>query len=173
SGREVPPHHDRHQEAHDGDGETPPLGEGERPGGHATTLAGKPSRVGAGFLPELRQSVNTRPRRTRPGSTYTTRLTSLSGTTNARGSPPFRCAWTFSDAFARSISSPSESPAGTSILSRTLPFTWRTSCTVSRCSSRSSATGHGSSHNRSWPNFVQSSSATWGAYGWISDTAVS
>ena len=44
---------------------------------------------------------------------------------------------------------------------------------MSRSSSDSSAVGHGDSHSRSCPSRSQSSSATCGAYVWISETAVS
>ena len=62
---------------------------------------------------------------------------------------------------------------GTCRRSRSFPFTCTTTSTVSSSSSAGSATGHGCSHSRSCPSRYQSSSATCGAYGWISETAVS
>ena len=68
---------------------------------------------------------------------------------------------------------PRTASAETSTRSRTRPFTWTTSSNVSRSSSARSASGHGCSHSRSCPSTSHSSSATCGAYGWISETAVS
>src|SRR4029077_5705464 len=62
---------------------------------------------------------------------------------------------------------------GTRNRSRTFPLTCTTSSNVSSSRHEGSACGHGASHRRSCPRRSHNSSATCGAYGWSSDTAVS
>ena len=83
------------------------------------------------------------------------------------------CGSTRSEARANATSSSSPMSAGTCRRSRIFPFTCTTTSTVSTSSIDGSATGHGASHSRSCPSRDQSSSATCGAYGWISETTVS
>ena len=68
---------------------------------------------------------------------------------------------------------PPPSVAGTCSRSRSLPFTCTTSSKVSRSSMRRVGHRPRLSHSRSPPSRSHSSSATCGANGWISETAVS
>ena len=84
----------------------------ERECGHARSVPANPSRVCHDSAPNLNQFIHRE--RGSDRARYTTRLTSLSGTTNARGSCPFRNPCTFSDACAtRDRAPPPRGPAGT------------------------------------------------------------
>src|SRR5579884_45297 len=163
----VPPDHREQEDGGDGGRDQAAPAGREREGAHAETVPEKPSPVCAGAVPNAFRSIHSRTNSPAAGAAarrrrYTTRLTSLSGTTKARGSLPSMCAWTFSDAFARAINSSSGRPAGTSIRSRTLPFTCSTSTTVSRASSAGSCDGHAAFHRRECPSASHSSSQTCG-----------
>ena len=105
-------------------------------------------RIDARTGPQPRPS---RKRGVRPDQT--TKLTSLSGTTIARGSSPFRCACTFSRGLrGRDQLRLGQPGRHLRCRSRTLPFTWRTSSIVSRCEQRLVGDRPRLSHSRSWPS---------------------